>query len=656
VINFVLSKSFSFPKGDASIWFHTGLLMVIIGTYWVEHYFTRPSDVVINGLVVIIATSSLSNPPYSGWWNFLFFSSIVLVVLSFIVVWSGSPAIPENEDSKIKKFLYLTTTRLGSSKILFSFVFLLSLLSYFDLQTHSAKLLVIFWIIVLSAAYLDLDQFYDFFLTVFDKSKNTPIGSVTRVADPRVVRFKLRENSTCPVGSLITLTTREGENPDSPIGISIGSRVSPDEVEIEALMLEPSFPSGKHEDKLVVRKVDKTSSIYRAKSKDNLLIKNSQNIIGFASKGSKISNINFELIQNPGISEGNIVYSPTNTHERVYFQIIDGSLREELSIKGSERALTVGEAEQVGLWKHDLQCFESFDWVMPENSPVFRSTIDDGQIRDLALPNVKVGTVPDSGFPANVNINDIVMYHTAILGVTGCGKTFLAFNLIEQAIDNGIKIIAIDVSGDYGRYLNGSVKLRDPNQIDPFLDSNDKCCAIVEPESEKRHPVETAHIIAYKCLDWCKENRSTDEILDPEPKLLLVFEEAHVLIPEWNFINDRKLQGIVNKTASIGLQARKFGLGFMVISQRTANVTKSILNQCNSIFAFQAFDETGFDFLKNYLGQRYVNCLPNLKQRRCVVVGQASRSNKPLIIDVNPQDRRPLDAPVEYFTFEEEET
>ena len=49
----------------------------------------------------------------------------------------------------------------------------------------------------------------------------------------------------------------------------------------------------------------------------------------------------------------------------------------------------------------------------------------------------------------------------------------------------------------------------------------------------------------------------------------------------------------VNGTAKVILQGRKYGLGSFVITQRTANISKSILNQCNTIFALRIFDDTG---------------------------------------------------------------
>jgi len=108
-------------------------------------------------------------------------------------------------------------------------------------------------------------------------------------------------------------------------------------------------------------------------------------------------------------------------------------------------------------------------------------------------------------------------------------------------------------------------------------------------------------------------------VLDPKPKVLLVLEEAHLLAPEWNFNPVPGLRDKVNQTSQLVLQARKYGLGFLVVSQRSANVVKSILNQCNTIFSFQAFDETGFDFLKNYMGSFHVQSVPNRKSRHGIV-------------------------------------
>ena len=120
-------------------------------------------------------------------------------------------------------------------------------------------------------------------------------------------------------------------------------------------------------------------------------------------------------------------------------------------------------------------------------------------------------------------------------------------------------------------------------------------------------------------------------------QLCMVLEEAHTVVPEWNFIGseDNKLsRALVNSIGQIALQGRKYNVGFMVIAQRTANVSKTILTQCNSVVAFQQFDKTGADFLTNYMGSEMVDVLPMLRPRQAIAVGKAFRSGMPTIFQV----------------------
>lgn len=120
-----------------------------------------------------------------------------------------------------------------------------------------------------------------------------------------------------------------------------------------------------------------------------------------------------------------------------------------------------------------------------------------------------------------------------------------------------------------------------------------------------------------------------------EPPYLLVYEEAHSLIPEWNSTANPGDQSASNGTAKVILQGRKYGLGSFVVTQRTANNSKSILNQCNTIFALRIFDDTGKQFLENYIGLDYANVLPTLEEKHCIAVGKAMRLKQPIILKLN---------------------
>ena len=61
-------------------------------------------------------------------------------------------------------------------------------------------------------------------------------------------------------------------------------------------------------------------------------------------------------------------------------------------------------------------------------------------------------------------------------------------------------------------------------------------------------------------------------------------------------------------------------------------MTKTILNQCNTIFAMRTFDDTGKEFLSNYIGRDYAGVLPSLEARHAVVFGKASSCENPVLI------------------------
>lgn len=97
-------------------------------------------------------------------------------------------------------------------------------------------------------------------------------------------------------------------------------------------------------------------------------------------------------------------------------------------------------------------------------------------------------------------------------------------------------------------------------------------------------------------------------------------------------------QRVVGGTAKAVLQGRKYGLGCLVITQRTANVMKTVLNQCNTVFALRTFDATGMEFLSNYIGEDYAGVLSTLEDRHAIVFGRASSCKQPVLVRINDHD------------------
>jgi hypothetical protein len=147
-------------------------------------------------------------------------------------------------------------------------------------------------------------------------------------------------------------------------------------------------------------------------------------------------------------------------------------------------------------------------------------------------------------------------------------------------------------------------------------------------------PCEITAIISDAALTACQDLGMTDT-----GRACLVYEEAHSLVPEFNSVVSKGDQGATSRSARAILQGRKYGLGCLLITQRTANVTKTILNQCNTVFAMRTFDDTGKGFLSNYIGSDYANVLPSLEARHAVVFGKASSCENPVLIRLNDRDK-----------------
>lgn len=636
-LNYYLSQSFNFPSGNESIWFHTGLLMLVLGSYWIEYHFSKPADVAVNGIVVFISISSLNAPPYKALWDILQYYGLTLAVLAIILMYKGRSITSYQPTTKFRRVVYLFTTRFGSAVVMFSAVFFLALISFFELNAPEIKWLLLFWTIVVTAKHLEVDTIVNEIYNL--KSKfYSPIGIISRFVQPNIVRFRLIDEATCSKGSLVSFSTKNKPEYDDPLGVVIGSRRSTDSIELESIIIESNFSNESVDKRNFVFELDLDDEEKNKRFNNSFYLNNLDNIVGFATKDTTISHLNFELNKKKDLAEGHLVAAQNYKDSTILFQLTDGLIQTENSIDNNQRRFSFGEAEQIGYWDNEKQGFTTYDWLVPENTPIIHIDksikVDKREIESI----VSVGDIPNSNYPVNINIKNLVLYHSAILGVTGSGKSYLSFFLIERCIEESIKVICLDITGDYKRHLNDAVLLNNVGATKQFLGDDDLNIGIVEFDNWDADPTESTLNIVKTALAWCKQNRTEEEIKDPKPKVLIVMEEAHAIIPEWNFTTKSK-QSTVNEISKHVLQARKYGLGFSIITQRTANVTKSILNQCNTMFAFQAFDETGFDFLKNYMGYKYVNALPNLVTQQCILVGKASVSDRPLIVNLTEQER-----------------
>lgn len=199
-----------------------------------------------------------------------------------------------------------------------------------------------------------------------------------------------------------------------------------------------------------------------------------------------------------------------------------------------------------------------------------------------------------------------------------------SINDIRDAILNDLKTLIVSEKDKF-------IKIYNPSGFEVWR--QDSKLYANEASMASLTPTEITQIISDCTLSICQNMAMTDNA-----RVCLIYEEAHSLIPEWNSVACEGDKAATNGTARAILQGRKYGLGCILITQRTANVTKTILNQCNTIFAMRTFDDTGKNFIANYIGTDYAEKLSTLQERQAVFYGKASSCENPVLIGLNDRD------------------
>lgn len=367
--------------------------------------------------------------------------------------------------------------------------------------------------------------------------------------------------------------------------------------------------------------------------------------------------------------------------KQVLYQIINGLTQEEILAQRNTYGFARGSAKKIGTSDDTGKRFEHVRWIPQLNDPVLLQKAQDSPDDATA-----VGFFPRTRYSVGVDVHQLVTHNAAILGILGAGKTFLALELVERMLLAGIKVIALDLTNQYAARLapyydataeqanidtlkatgpagkanyrqivseGGSVQTFQTElkqQLSNFMADANARMRIYNPTAfevwkqdskvfsgtatmAQLTPTEITRIITEIALELCSAS------MTDQAKLCIVYEEAHSLIPEWNAVASEGDKAATNGTAKAILQGRKYGLGCLVITQRTANVTKTILNQCNTVFALRVFDSTGMEFLRNYIGDDYSGVLSTLENRHAVVFGRASSCSDPVLVRLNDRDK-----------------
>jgi hypothetical protein len=679
------------PASEKGLWFYSGLAAILLGSLLLSPFYTKPADAISNAvaaMVALLAINIWSPEKYEPFERTLW---LVITVYAALVALAGTIAIAFKDSSapslqKLSKSLYVLCDKIGAPHYVFSAVFLFSLVAFHRGNPREYLVIGLAWAVFVVLR--PLEVMTDICRRLADIWRSSPVGEYFGVVvgheTPGIVLLRHEPEKTAGLGDMLVVSADDGRPTLAAaldhVGFAEGRWLRavylPLAEDIRATLNDVDV--GHNPLRAVLVRPD--SEIAGTPAVAEAVGKVKQSMVGLVTVDSDISQVQFEIVRTDlDLAEGRLLEVNIGSGP-VLYQVVNGITKEEIVQQKNSRGYIRGTAKKIGRWNAEDHRFNVAKWVPYPNTPIFLVDAISSTPKKEA-----VGHFPGTDYPVMVNVNQLVTHNTAILGILGAGKSFLSLELVERMIKEGVKVICLDLTNQYASELKpyydeareqaeikvlqdlgppgktnfrknveegGSVqqfKSKIGEVLRAFLGSGnkDKLVKIFNPakfevwrQDSKPFqdtasmamltPTEITRLFAEVVLDALQEQGMTDQA-----RCCLVFEEAHSLIPEFTAIASEGDKAATNGTAKAILQGRKYGLGCVVITQRTANVTKTVLNQCNSVFALRVFDATGMDFLRNYIGADYASVLSTLEDRHAVFFGRASSCKNPVLIRLN---------------------
>jgi hypothetical protein len=577
--------------GLESVWFLSGLalwFLALLSAPW----FVPPKDALANalGAMAILVTADLGGVGNLKThlevvrWVAVFYC-VVIMVSSVVALFIHD----KKKRSPIGRFFFRITDTFGQGELLYTPPALISIIGAYHNSLTTVTWLTMLWVMfaIGRPAERILSAWKDWQAETARVISSPTIGSIERIDDPNIVRVRLARQSSWKPGMLHTAAMSNG---DQHYVLALFSQVQGLEVMGTGLCV------AELQDKITLSEgevIQSHSPEKAAEFIENLSGTPGSELVGFTVENSNIGILRFEVSASSPLAEGQVVFVRLNGTD-VFYQILDAQTAEE-SFDQNPRGTHIVNAVQLGCYSPD-EGFTKYGWLSTMNTPVFWAKARDFPAAVLKPCEFVIGMVPSTNIGVTANIDDLVQFHAAVLGVTGTGKTELALDIVREAVKNDFKVFCVDFTGEYkarlsdlnpifpaptaaqiadldqklfavetGTYGAGAEKaaLRGclttirggvETQIKTFLEGAEKLAILELTEiSNTKATLRITEQYLSTIMAWARQHRQAR-------KVLIVLEEAHTIIPEtFSSGFDGDTQWVVSRIGQIALPAHGSG-------------------------------------------------------------------------------------------------
>lgn len=342
--------------------------------------------------------------------------------------------------------------------------------------------------------------------------------------------------------------------------------------------------------------------------------------LGLAADGSTDRSLDLRAVG--PMSRGDTVYwKDARTSQKYLYQIRGLDLRQT----AWDGSVVIAEHAQAGLLGTVDASGILPDYRLP---PPFAPVFSAAEVTST-LPTgfARIGRIAGTQVPIGVSVQNLRGHHLGILGMSGMGKSTVARKVLRLLSDGGTAV-AIDGTGEYRSRFGIT-------EWDPASGLNSDGESVFEPTSgssvDKSLAAQARNFIKDAMNTALQEYNSGK----PRPRSILI-EEAHSFLPEWNFVVMKGEADIVAESCRMILQARKYALNFVLVSQRTAVISKSAISQCESYIILRTLDDTSLQYVETVVGSAYRDVVSSLKRYQAICIGPAFSTSVPVVVDLDP--------------------
>jgi hypothetical protein len=670
------------PAGGGEwVWWMSAVSLYLFNTLSAP-FFVKPRDALANAVAcaLMLFTLDLSAVPSLGnelnvfrWTGF--YLAVAVGFLSIVAVaLHGRPASDSSFKAKATRLSYSLAVPLGNEAVMYTLPALVSIVGFYQSDPAHVLWLAGLWVLIVTIKPVQLlIQIW----SVLRPGKGEAavqelVGQVMRVDDPNIIRVALTSRSSWR-HSRLHKARLAGERYVAVIPLFV--QIQDEQLIGTGLCCDGIVASGISEGQVWTGGGDDSV----AETLKSLAGTESPiSLAGFIVESSTIAEISFEVAHEQRLVEGSVVFV-RDRGQAVYYQVLNAETREEL-FSQNPRGTHIVLAGQLGT-RDENGRFQKYGWVPMMNAPVFLPGSSAAPIaaKVADADEFTLGTIAQTGMTVNACLADLAGYHTAVLGVTGTGKTELALEMIRSHVKAGRKVFCVDCTGEYeprltdlapiklgfdaaalrklddlvndaehGEYnaakekkaLHDWVKSNQDSvnmSVEGFLSSDAEQVGIFDlPDiANSRASLRATEMYISAIFAWAKKHRRARDVV-------VVLEEAHTIIPETNAFGFDKADttAVVARMAQIALQGRKYGVGLLLVSQRTALVSKTLLSQCNTVICFAMYDKTGLGYLSSVFATEHVKAIPNLRFLQGIAFGKAIKSERPIIFEVAKDSKK----------------